>query len=50
METYNFIISYEVYDLGIEAEDLEDAIRLIKLKYEDLHDITLNDKDIKEWL
>ena len=47
MNTYNFIINISLIDFGMEANSLEEARELIKLKYEDLHDITLHDNEIK---
>jgi hypothetical protein len=46
MKTYNFEININLLDLGLEAENKEHAIELLKLKYEDLHDITLHDSEI----
>ena len=49
MKTFNFEVNIWLIDLGIEAENLEEARKLIKAKYEDLHDITLHDSEIKEY-
>jgi len=48
MKMFNAVIKGQGIDLGIEAKSKKDAIELLILKYEDLWQIKITEKDIIE--